>query len=224
MKFDDIKKLKKATENLTKWESTGQAFGHFQYIENRKDDKIYEYYCLLKIIEDLRTNYTVLLIPGQRGERVFPEGPANKIGWAYFKITNKKVTNNNFQICYGTNIKFSRAPLTTIAPDISFQSFESTDDPDESMVVLIMDAKFKYDNNTALPIEQIHSFIQRVNVLKTESADTIPLFFNKLNNLKSNCLITNGKALPNQLDYCIISKIKQISFFNHNSPKYIVTG
>lgn len=224
MTLQEIKKLKTATEKLTKWETSGQAFGHFKYIESKPADKIYEFYCLMKIIEDLRTHYIISLIPGTRDKRVFPEAPANKIGWAYFKIINKNDSKNKFQICYGTNIKFSLAPLTTIAPDISIQTFDSTDDPDESMVELIMDAKYKYDKNTALPIEQIHSFIQRVNVLKTQSADTIPLLFNNLNDLKSNCLLTNGKALHNQLDYCIISKIKQISLFNHDSPTFTVVG
>ena len=133
-------------------------------------------------------------------------------------------STNKYQVCYGTNIKLSRAPKTTIAPDISIQKHDSTEDPDESMVELIMDAKFKYTNTSALPIEQVHAFIQRVNALQTSVADSLPIAFNLLTKLKSNCLLTNGKALHDQHDYCVLSKIKQVENFDSNSSVFNVVG
>jgi hypothetical protein len=215
----ELKRLKDATKKLTRWESSGMVFGHLVVIQNKAtikkgSDRIYEFYCLLRILDDLKPKYTIKLIPGTRAGKIFPQAPADKAGWPYFMIEHIADPSNKFQVCYGTNIKLSKAPKTTIAPDISVQDIASTDDPDESMVLLIMDAKFKYNANDALPIDQIHAFIQRVNALGTTGATTIPLDLDALMNLKGNCLLTNGKALSDQHDYCVLSKVKQVGEFD----------
>lgn len=219
MTKDELKRLKVATQKLTKWETSGKAFGHYRMIDAKattKDgaDSIYEFWCLMKILEDLRVNYIITLIPGNSADKIFPQAPSLKKGWPYFKIELSNDPTNKYQVCYGTKIKLSRAPKTTIAPDISIQKHDATDNPDESMVELIMDAKFKYRNTDTLPIEQIHAFMQRVNALHTQNANTIPLIFNTLNDIKSNCLLTNGLALADQEDYCILNNIKQVEQFD----------
>ena len=225
----ELQQLKNATQKLTKWESSGKAFGHFQVIEKNatttvRSDRIYEFFCLLKILKDLRKNYTVSLQPGTRKGKIFPQAPSPKKGWPYFLITNKTDKTNKYQVCYGTEIKLSTATETTIAPDITIQRSDSTDDPDETMVELIMDAKFKYNSNHALSIEQIHAFIQRVNALQTTSADTITLVFNSFGNLKSNCLLTNGCTVNHHQQYCANSKIKQVGRFDAQGNVFNVIG
>lgn len=222
-----LKKLKMATEKLTKWESSGKAFGHYQVIEGKattKDgaDSIYEFWCLMKLLVDLRANYKIDLISGNPAGRIFPQAPSLKKGWPYFKIELNSDPTNKYQVCYGTKIKLSRAPKTTIAPDISIQKHDATDDPDESMVELIMDAKFKYSNTSSLPIDQLHGFMQRVNALQTQNADIIPLKFDLLKDIKANCLLTNGRALGDQDDYCKLNKIKQVEQFDISSTYNVI--
>lgn len=227
MNKTQLRLLKAATARLTKWDSSKNAFGHFKVIKakatNTKGaDKIYEFYCLMRILEDLRVYYNISLHPGTRTGKIFPEAPSPKKGWPYFIIQQKAETPNKFQVCFGTEIKLSKAPKTTIAPDISIQKHDSTDDPDETMVELIMDAKFKYKITSTLSIEQIHAFMQRIKALDTMNVDTLPLFFNKFKDLKSNCLLTNGKALTHQEDYCKLNKTKQVEQFDLGTTYNVV--
>jgi hypothetical protein len=226
-----IRKLKAATKALTKWDSTNQCFGHFHKISDnvgqkkgdvKGSDRIYEFYCLLRILEYLSANYDVTLIPGTRTDKIFPEAPADKNGWPYFEITNKKDPNNQYQICYGTNIKVS-GTLTTIAPDISFQEISSTDSPNETMVEMILDAKYKFNNTNPLSIDQIHAFMNRVTQLETKDADRLPIVFDKHDDIKSNCLLTNGKGLVKHDAFCKKGNIKQVVNFDIHGA-YSVIG
>lgn len=220
MNKTQLRQLKAATKKLTKWDSSGKAFGHLKVIDSKATttdgaDRIYEFYCLMKLLEDFKSNYNIRIVPGVPAGKIFPQSPAPKKGWPYFVIQQKSGRPKEFQVCYGTKIKLSLAPKTTIAADISIQKHNSTNDPDESMVELIMDAKFKYSDSSALPIEQIHAFIQRVNALQTQSAASIGLLFTTpFLNIKGNCLLTNGKALTDQKDYCRLNKILQVEQFD----------
>jgi hypothetical protein len=228
----ELKILKAATKKLTKWESSGKAFGHFNVIEakatdsqlanNKGADRIYEFYCLMRILSDLKTNYKIILVPGKPANKIFPQSPALKRGWPYFIIENLKDKNNRFQVCYGTKIRMKPTSKTTFALDISIQKHDSTDDPDRSMVDLIMDAKFKYSTNSSLPVEQLHSFMQRVSALGTNKASSIQLSLNTLSNLKGNCLLTNGNALEDHEDYCRDYYIKQVEQFDINKAYNVV--
>lgn len=225
----ELNRLKSSTKRLSQWESSGKAFGHYKVIARgatpkKKSDKIYEFFCLLKLLEDLDAAYSVKMIPSSSGKGIFPESPAKKQGWAYFIIENRTNPTNKFQVCFGTRIKLSKAPKTTIAPDISIQKHNATDDPDESMVELIMDAKLKFNDKKALPVDQLHAFIQRVNALQTQGAAGILLVLSKLTGLKGNCLLTNGLGLDDQRDYCVLSNIKQIENFDHKGGAFKVIG
>jgi hypothetical protein len=224
-----LRQLKKATQKLTRWESSGKAFGQYKMLEstansNKGADKLYEFFCLMKILEDLQHNYDVALDPGTLTGKIFPQSPANKHGWPFFQIQNKTNHSESYQVCYGTNIKLSTAPQTTIAPDISVQSKHSTDDPDETMVELIMDAKFKYDDDKALSIEQIHAFMQRVAALQTVGAPMLSLVLHHLTGIKSNCLLTNGRGLAKQGQYCRNNGVKQVAEFDCDGRVMQVIG
>lgn len=225
MNFEDIKKLRTATEKLTRWETTGQAFGHFDNIKSTsKGYNIYEFYCCMRIVKDLQLHYNVNLIAGIRGKNVFPESPAPKYGWAYFEIFPKKHKVSSYQICFGSNIKLSTSPDTTCAPDISFQNINSSADPDENEVLLLMDAKFKKDRDTKFSIGTIREFITMINDLQTKSAASIDLKFNLLNDLKANCLLSNGKVIDKHKQYCTNNKVIQIGTFVHDNTTFDVVG
>lgn len=224
MTINDIRKLKKETEKLTKWESSKKAFGHFKNIETSKDDRIYEFYCLLRILDDLKTNYIITLIPGTKAKKIFPLSPGKKIGWSRFELIPKNKNRSKYQVCFGTSIKISSSPQTSIAPDISFQNIDATDDPDETMVQLVMDAKYKSKITSKLDISLIREFKAIINDLKIEKADSIDLLFNNLKDLKSNCLLTNAKTLDNHKQYCINNGMKQVGSFFHIRTMYKVVG
>ncbi len=224
-----IKNLRTATEKLTRWDSSKQSFGHLGDLGTIKDrkkktDRIYEFYCVLRILDDLRQHYEIKLIAGAGGKKVFPKGPALKKGWSRFTIQSKIDSNNAFQICYGTKVKLSGAPATTIAADISFQTFDASEDPDESMVVLIMDPKYKHDSETSLSIDTLHDFHGRIDSLKVQNAGTIVLEFDKFPELKGNCLLTNGRPILLHRDYCILFGIKQVGRFDIGPDPIEVVG
>jgi hypothetical protein len=224
MTLQDIKMLKDATEKLTKWESTGQAFGHFENIKSKKSDRMYEFYCLMRILADLRNNYVITLVPGLKGKKIFPQAPANKAGWARFTIEPKNTNLTKFQVCFGTKIKLSSSPQSTVAPDISIQNLNATDDPDETMVVLIMDPKYKSNRNTTIDVSLIREFRAIIDDLDIINANISDLLFHSLLNLKSNCLLTNGKAHEDQEQYCINHGMKQVGSFIHDTVTFEVIG
>lgn len=223
MEKTQLRNLKAATKKLTQWGSSKKAFAHYQKIKKGVTEKtgdgahnIYEFYCYLRILEDLRKNYKIRFKKGSITDKIFPESPVDKLGWPYFIIENKNKSSNKYQVCYGTKIKLSKAKNTTIAPDISFQKYDSTVDPDETMVELIMDAKFIYSYDKKISISRIHDFMQRVNALQTGNANSLHLDFDTLSNIKSNCLLTNGLTADDHIDYCKMFKIKQVGRFDVN--------
>lgn len=224
MTLQDIKMLKKATEKLTKWELTGQAFGHFENIKSKKTDRIYEFYCLMRILVDLKKNYNITVVSSSKGGKIFPEGPANKVGWARFNIKPINTSLTEYQVCFGTNIKLSTSPQSTVAPDISFQHFNATDDPDETMVILIMDPKFKSNRNTTISVNLIREFRAIIADLDITNANNSDLLFHSLHNMKSNCLLTNGNAHEGQEQYCINHGMKQVGSFIHDNVNFEVIG
>ena len=60
----ELSNLKKATENLTRWDSSGEAFGHYSEVSSKSttskgSDRLYEFWCLMKLIEDLSLKYNI---------------------------------------------------------------------------------------------------------------------------------------------------------------------
>ncbi len=223
-----IDQIRMAIEKLTEWDSSKKAFGHFETIDENaettgKNDRLYEFWCLMKILEDLSNNYNISVVPYDRSDhKIFPQSPAPKKRWSYFRIDSKENPGNGYQICYGTKIKLSYAPQTTFAADISVQRQDSTEDPDEEMVELIMDAKYKYRTDDTISFDLINDFMQRVHALNTADAEYTELNFNQLHYLKSNCLLTNGKGLPRHETYCIRYKIKQVERFDIGSGGNVI--
>lgn len=226
MTITEIRRLRTATSKLSKWDSSRKVFGHVKHLKNRKADRLYEFYCLMRLIDSLRGNYDVSLVSGNRGNnhRAFPLSPAPKAGWSRFEITHLIDPKNRFQVCFGTNIKLSASPQTTIAPDISIQIFGASEDPDESAVKLVIDAKYKEDNSKSLDISIIREFAKIVDDLNVRGAASLSLDVINFHGVPGNCLITNGTVAPIHALYCRNNHIKQVGPFDNKGGVPIVAG
>jgi hypothetical protein len=218
MNKTQIKQLKMSIGSLSRWNSSGKVFGHVGKIEglkntSKKSDRLYEFYCLLSLLSDFRENYTIRLKHKINGKIVFPLAPGDKNSFSYFEITDKYDSNSTYQVCYGTNVRISDAPGSGFAPDISIQKGTSDFDPDETMVLMIYDAKYK-SKKDALDISTIREFSQCVADMQTQRASKKRLKFNKLVDLKGNCLITNGRVITKHEQYCIKKAVRQIGNFD----------
>lgn len=219
-----INQLKKSIENLSKWESSGKAFGHFKKINNKYPDRLYEFYCYIRIIDDLRNSYSVKLIPGTR-KIIFPQKSAKKNGgWARFDLKDINTGEILFQICFGTKVKISSSPKTTFAADISFQKSDATNDPDENDVELIMDAKYKESNLTKLDIETIKEFAKSVQDFGVQTIKAKKFKFDNLKEIEVNCLITNGRTIDIHEQYCKNNCVQQVGSFDCDGRKFDVVG
>lgn len=212
-----IEKLKTMTTRISKWDSSNEVFGYFQNLKKKaNEDKIYEFYVYMRILSDLKKNYTVKFVPNKNA--VFPKAPALKSNYAYF-VVNSKIDSSGYQICYGTKIELSYSPKTLTAPDISFQDLNSPANPNENHIKIIMDVKYKYDSDENMNIALIHAFMQQITALKTSNAGSENLVFNRLSDFKCNCLITNGEILDLHHDYCKTFFMKQIGNFWADQPR-----
>lgn len=207
---DKLKTLSKVTERLTKWESSGKAFGYFTGIKTC-EDKIYEFYIYLRILKDLETHYVITYI--SNGKNTFPGAPALKANYSYFEATHKTKPNNSYQICYGTKIQLSYAPETMPAPDISIQKILSPLTPTEKDILIVMDSKYKYDKMKSISIAQIEAFMMKVVSLELSNAKYTDIDFGKLVDFKANCIITNGNVLSSHEKYCSKFHLRQIGQF-----------
>lgn len=223
-KMQYIKQLKTTVKNLSTWESSGKAFGHINKIKNKYPDRLYEFYCYIRILEDLRVNYFVELIPGTR-KIIFPQKPAKKgQGWARFDLKDTKSGKTEFQVCFGTKVKLSASPKTTFAADISFQKSNAKDDPDESDVELIIDAKYKENKSTKLDIETIKEFAKSVHDFGVHAIKAKKIKFEKLKDIEVNCLLTNGETIDIHEQYCKNNCLQQVGRFDCDGRKFNVIG
>jgi len=212
--ISEINAFAKAIGNISTWDGTGDVFGHLSTQD--EDDYIYEFYCYIALLHDLNESQTVNFIVGHKNG-LFPKKPAlKKNGWARFDVED---VNNKYkyQACSGTTIKLSTSK-TTISPDISFQSADASDDPDENDIVLVLDSKFT-SRKGKIDIATIREFVTIINDLEvTTGKDDLRLAFDKLSDLKANCLISNGSVAKDHSDYCSQRNIRQIGKFGDTDP------
>lgn len=208
-----LDKINDFAEKLGSVSSENHWKNYFGYLKREKDNYIYEFYCSMRILSDLKQNYNIEL--QNAGSKIkFPAKPASKSGgWSYFLIKEKNSGNRLFQMCLGTEISLSYASGTTVAPDISIQVPDAGNTPDEKSVLLVMDAKYSTKPDSSLSISPIREFAQIVNDLEVQDAAKIDMFFHELAGLKGNCLITNKKGNSKHSVYCEKRCIKQVSKF-----------
>jgi hypothetical protein len=223
MNKQELTDLKNAIKSLTKWESSGKAFGYIESIDKPSTNYIYEFYCAMRILEDLSEKQSIQIEAGTEGF-VFPRKPGNKGNWAKFLILKKETNEKLFQFCLGSEIKISTSHKTTFGADISLQKADSPNDPNESHVIWIMDAKYKKSKESKLDISTIREFAQCVSDMETPKDISPNLQLNKLSKLNYNCLLTNGECIPEHEQYCINNKLKQVGNFDCNGGDMRVIG
>jgi len=220
-KSELLKQIHKLSEKLhfeSKWYDRNEPFGHTN--NDSEDDYIYEFYCYLKILKDLKTHYKIKYDKGNKG---FPTKPAKKEGYSKFLLLDKNSNNKLFQVCAGTKIiKHNGKVSDTDAPDISFQKSDANDNPNYNDVLMIMDAKYKLNPSKKLTKPIIEQFATIVRDLKVENANTEPINFDNYKDLKGNCLITNGLAHKKKETYCKNNFIKQVEKFDIGSTPNVI--
>ena len=226
---DEFEHLLKKTEKLSNWDTSGKCFGHFQILEDlgskkKVQDRIYEFYCLLRVLEDLQQNYKIELKNNPMNDKVFPQSPGKKENYSYFTLSVKSNRSSGFQVCFGTKIGLSKVTEKFIAPDISFQIFAASSKPNELDVILIMDPKYKFDSKKSLTTNELEKFMHWVNALQTSNASVQSVNFHALTDLLGNCLLTNGNYLKRQEEYCKAYFVKQVSNFGLDLNARVVVG
>lgn len=176
------------------------------------DNYIYEFYCYISIIIDLRKNYSIKFIEGEGSYKYkFPQAAAIKKGKPRFHA----FTGNDlmFQICAGTKIL---CPIDSEEnhPDISFQLPDSSDNPTEGDLIIIMDAKFK-EISDSLPKSEVYKFGTIVDLFDLRRTPKVEILFCQYKGFESNCLITNGKAYSDAGNVQFLNRywIKEIENF-----------
>jgi hypothetical protein len=187
------------------------------------DNYIYEFYCYICIIVDLRHNYELEFIEGDgKFQFMFPRAASLKKGKPRFHA--RKNGNLEFQICAGTKIN-GIIDSEKNHPDISFQQPAATDDPSETDLIIIMDAKFKEGNNASLPKDEVYKFGIIVDLFDLRKQPSINIDFHAFKEFYGNCLISNAKAYSDPADLRLLKKyaIKEVENFLPNQ-KFNVLG
>jgi len=224
----NLRRLRDATEKLSKWSRNGKVFGYFGELDALKGknqgDRIYEFFCFLRVAKDLKQNYHLRLSNTVNAKKVFPMSPAYKPDYCYYSVIDKASQNEVYQLCYGTKVALTYAPKTTHALDISIQKANASLTPNECDVVMIMDAKFSAKPNSKISKQNISYFGQWVNDLGVQSAATSRVRFTDLASMKGNCLISNALVQDDHDDYCRHLCVKQVGEFDCGNDSFTVIG
>jgi len=220
MRKDLLDKINSFADSLAKvstWKNSKDAFGNIIEYKNgvekvSQSDYIYEFYCYMKIIEDLnkKSNQNVKFI---KGNGIFPRKPVIKKNRPYFilEVDNKEI----FQICSGTQIQTKLKNIKK-APDISFQSITSDDDlPSYNDILAIYDAKYS-ESKKAISFQegQMVLFNRMIRLLRQENPTNIEIYYTDYIDFKGNCLITNKKSYTTDIDELNEEKITVIEYFD----------
>lgn len=196
--LNDINNFASSLAKVSIWHNSLDAFGHISESTPSgakviaKDDYFYEFYCYLKIINDLNslTNNSIVFV---KNNGVFPRGPAKKTNRPYFILehNNKEL----YHIQSGTKIE-TEIKGKTKAPDISFQLPTADPDlPDYKDVHIIYDAKYSDGSKLkSFSESQMSDFNKMIRYLKTKKANKKVLPYNSYVDFIGNCLITNKKS------------------------------
>ena len=187
------------------------------------ENYIYEFYCFISIISDLRKNYILEFVPGTgQFQFKFPQAAATKKGKPKFQAIEKD--EPIFQICAGTMIE-GRVPSEENHPDISFQKATATDNPTYEDLILIMDAKYRENSKSPLSKDEVYKFGMILTLFALNNSQIADIKFDQLKEFSCNCLITNGKVhnAADDLQILKLFSFKEIVNFAPNSV-YSVFG
>lgn len=211
--IEEIKRFSQKLERASQWQRSKRSIG---YIERAKQKSyVYEFYCYIRIIADLKNNYKILYVPGGGIDpNKFPKAAADKSNCPRFDLYDKKSNKHLYQICVGTKVK-SASTNKEVHPDITFQSWDAPNDPEEKHLLLMMDAKFKKNSNDSLPLDEILSFgglVDKVYKLNTKTSPII--HFKELKDILGNTVLTNGKTHDSTDTLLKAYQIKEVEMFD----------
>ncbi len=216
----EIDTFSRQLESLSKWNSS-EPFGH---LDGADDDYIYEFWCAMKLLSDLKTSYSIE-VSSVDDRLLFPKKPAYLSAgkYTYFTLTDKADTKDCVQMFFG--IKFIHADDAddTSAPDIAFAKPIGRQDPFYNDALLIFDAKFKTGKSRKLSKSLIKVFAKTVEDLGLRNR-SFNLKLDKLADLNGNCLVTNGEVIRKHENYCIRSKVRQIGNFKTGTEPIEAVG
>ncbi|WKL48702.1 hypothetical protein Q1W71_02720 [Flavobacterium pectinovorum] len=218
--LDEINLLADSLAKVSAWKNSKDAFGHIIGEKKAQNNYIYEFYCYMKILEDLSKN------PSHKinfiiGNGIFPRGPAPKSNRPYFVLEKDNI--KIFQICSGTQIE-TKVPNIEKAPDISFQAMSSDPDlPNYEDILAIYDAKYSDSNSTKSFQEgQMSSFNKMIRFLEQDQPNIIHLYYTNFNDFKGNCLITNKQSYTDNKAELAEEMITVVEFFDQGETFRVI--
>lgn len=177
------------------------------------ENYLYEFYCYIRIIADLRKNYKIQFVPGLGAFKFkFPQAASLKKGKPRFHaFENGQI---QFQICAGTKIDCI-IDSEDNHPDISFQIGSASEEPTEKDLICIMDAKYIESANSSLPKEQVYKFGIIIDLFELKKQTDKSIKFSTLVDLQGNCLLTNSLGYSNNQDTRFLKRymIKEVENF-----------
>jgi hypothetical protein len=226
-----VKLYSKSLARASKWNGSDESIAAIEAQKNKTNgtDYVYEFFCYLVILSDLKKNYKLKFVEGSGDFKyAFPKSPALKKGKPYFSALDKDTLLEMFQICAGTKISTGFTSPKDRAPDISFQKARTKDDPRPKDVYMIFDAKFNRPSSSKKSTDQNQfSYVsQMIRDLKLNNACTSPILFDKLVDMLGNCIITNGKSTNSDAARNISNSLKEVENFSapFNLKKIKVIG
>lgn len=222
-KLDIIRKYAETLSKASKWSNSEEAIINIDKAENeeRKKEYIYEFYCILKILIDLSSNYN-LEIQNNSKNNVFPKAPAAKKNYPFFVAKDKISGKVLFQICMGVDI--SGLADETSAPDISFQHSETNLTPTYKDVIMIFDAKFKHKLTAKVSdteFYKVHGMIVNLSCQDAEKKSK-SIIFDKLSGLNGNCLLSNGNAFKTNPQHHKLFRLKEVVHFDEGKQFKVI--
>lgn len=222
-----LKEYSALLEKCSIWENSKDIIAPIFNADNNSsatDCYIYEFYCYIRIIVDLKHNYTIKFKEGTgKTQFKFPQAAANKKGKPLFLAydSNGEVA---FQICAGTKIACT-VDSEENHPDISFQLPSASEDPTHEDLIMIMDAKFKENDEDPLPKTEVYKFGVIVDLFDLRGILKENIIFHELKGFDTNCLITNGTSYSSSTDIRLLQKyvIKEVENF-HPNKRFKVIG
>ncbi|MEO9533657.1 MAG: hypothetical protein ABJG68_01560 [Crocinitomicaceae bacterium] len=213
----EIKTFAKAIKKAAKWNDSGDTLLH---IETHKTDKkkreyIYEFFCYIRILKDLKANYEIEFIKGGTGGSQFPKAPGLKKNFPFFRLTNKTDGTDQFDYCAGIKVKGKAKEYS--APDISFILDDKLNDPDYTKIKMLHDAKYKHSAKAKVSDGEFYKVGGMIRNLDCESKIGRLIAFDQFTgplDLNGNFILTNGKAFKENKDHHALFSIKEAENFD----------
>lgn len=209
-------KIKKAS----KWFNSDESISHASTgkTSEKTREYIYEFYCYIRILVDLKQNYDIEFIPGKVYVNHFPKAPGSKSNFPYFSIKDKKTGNEVTQLCAGIDIIGQDGE--TSAPDISFLIGNTGDKPTHADIEMFSDAKFRHKPDEKVSKGEFSDVFAMVFNLNCMNPPTTKLSFNEFTNslcLNGNNILTNGTAYNDNHAHHQRHKLTEFEKFDVNT-------